>query len=58
MAFGEMEATRSIKTEKEQSLKFGEECRETTYVFGGCCRTSQKDRQKPQLSQAEAFLCP
>ncbi len=34
MAFGEMEATRSIKTEKEQSLKFGEECRETTYVFG------------------------
>ncbi len=33
-SFGEMEATRSIKTEKEQSLKFGEECRETTSIFG------------------------
>ena len=28
-------------------------------IFGGCCRTPYKKiKQKPQLSQAEAFLCP
>ena len=27
--------------------------------YGGCCRTPYKKiKQKPQLSQAEAFLCP
>lgn len=34
ISFGEMEAAQYIKTENEQSLKFGEECRETTFVFG------------------------
>ena len=31
----------------------------TLLSLGGCCRTPYKKiKQKPQLSQAEAFLCP
>ena len=49
-----------------QYYPYGEPHREPQgqpYLYGGkergCCRTtSEKQKQKPQLSQAEAFLCP